>query len=35
MGTLFDFSNWFNDYKTNNKENINNDGYTRNIRTHA
>ena len=33
MGTLFHFSNELNNYKTNSKDNTNNDGYTRNINT--
>ena len=35
MGTLFHFSNWFNDNKNNNKDNTNNDEYTRDISTYA
>jgi hypothetical protein len=35
MGTLFHFSNELNNYKTNSKDNTNNDGYTRNINKYA
>ena len=34
MGMLFHFSNNLNNYKTNNIDNTNNGGYTRNINTY-